>query len=152
MFHFKSIQPHCAYPRVTAMAPRSRRKGVRRQTRAVVTEAPYSDGENDPLAMSSPSRAVSPIKKRQRQPLQPRKSRRIALKLGEPGPSGWTHSDDGDERNLIPPSDDDEYEDWRVQRESSRSRRQSSGSALGVAAVGPRELLGDRLDVSQSVN
>ena len=51
-----------------------------------------------------------------------RKSRRIARKVGEAGPSGWKHDEEGDERDLVPPSDVEEYEEWEQRRKGRRDR------------------------------
>ena len=59
-----------------------------------------------------------------------RKSRRIARKAGEPGPSGWKHVEDGDERDLVPPSDVEEYEAWKRDRAGARQMDDLSSSPL----------------------
>lgn len=78
-----------------------------------------------------------------------RKSRRIARTHGiDPGPSGWRRfgsssdgDDDGvDERDLIPPSDDEEYEAWKAMRKQKSSRRaRSEASEVGAEVSSQRQ-------------
>lgn len=49
-----------------------------------------------------------------------RKSRRIARKTGQAGPSGWKHDIEGDGRDLVPPSDVEEYEEWKSRKVDER--------------------------------
>ncbi len=66
-----------------------------------------------------------------------RKSRRLARRVGEPGPSGWKHAEgegeSGTEMDLVPPSDVEEYEEWSRMKGSSkgRSRQRRRGSIDG---------------------
>lgn len=69
-----------------------------------------------------------------------RKSRRIARKVGEAGPSGWKHAEDGDERDLVPPSDVEEYEIWKKERAENRERREADEeSAVGDSSTQSHE-------------
>lgn len=61
-----------------------------------------------------------------------RKSRRIARKVGEAGPSGWKHNEEGDERDLVPPSDIEEYEEWKETRDRDRGVREMTASSRTV--------------------
>lgn len=61
---------------------------------------------------------------------QHRKSRRIARKTGQAGPSGWKHDDKGDGRDLVPPSDVEEYEEWKERRHNG-SRGSTPGGLSG---------------------
>ncbi|ORX37221.1 Mus7/MMS22 family-domain-containing protein [Kockovaella imperatae] len=81
----------------------SRRRPARLKGRGtvVLSQAPIvdEDEEEDPLAFS---------------PLRKRSRHRISSRIEDrAGPSGWKHADEGDERDLVPPSDDEEYMIWR---------------------------------------
>ena len=47
-----------------------------------------------------------------------KKARRSARVARRAGPSGWKHADAGDERDLVPPSDDEEFEAWQRDKQA----------------------------------
>lgn len=89
------------------MPPRSRRKAARGGVKTVLArpqlqpESPSRELDEDPLAMSPLHRG--------------KRTRRSSFRDSVAGPSGWNGmvNDDMHTDDLVPPSDEEEFKDWR---------------------------------------